>query len=150
MAGIMFSKCLLHVPIRNEVRRSLLGARRQSLALCSYSTKQQPKEQKSEPREKLFEKNAAINPLKHPDFFDVKSIFTTNDLYRARVHMGHKEGTLNPRMKPYLLGSRLGYLIFNLDETSRLLRDALNFAAHIAYRRGIILFINRTRQVCFV
>lgn len=62
------------------------------------------------------------------------------DLFDAKVHYGHKEGTLDPNMKPYIFGSRLGYLIFDLDKTAELLQDALNFTAHIAYRGGIILF----------
>lgn len=49
-------------------------------------------------------------------------------------------------MKPYIYGSRLGYTIFDLDQTASHLRLALNFAAHIAYRGGVILFLNRGSQ----
>lgn len=63
------------------------------------------------------------------------------DLFDARVHYGHKDGTLDPNMKPYIYGSRLGHLIFDLDKTAEMLCDALNFAAHIAHRGGIILFV---------
>lgn len=45
-------------------------------------------------------------------------------------------------MKPYLFGSRLGHLIFDLDVTAEHLQDALNFTAHIAHRGGIILFVS--------
>lgn len=87
-----------------------------------------------------------IDPLKHPDFFGVHKLFTVKDLFEARVHLGHKEGSLNDHMRPYLFGSRLGHLIIDLDQTAELLRDALNFAAHIAFRGGIILFITRHPQ----
>lgn len=87
------------------------------------------------------------DPLNHPDYFNVHNMFTTSDLYRARIHMGHKVGTLHPAMKPYILGSRLGHIVIDLDQTTQLLRDALNVTAHIAYRKGIILFVNRSRQV---
>lgn len=72
------------------------------------------------------------------------------EMFDARVHLGHKEGTLNPLMKPFILGSRLGSLIIDLEQSKQLLADALNFTAHIASRGGIILFINRSRQVCQV
>ncbi|XP_016945292.2 small ribosomal subunit protein uS2m [Drosophila suzukii] len=81
--------------------------------------------------------------LKHPDYFQVHNLFTVRDLFNARVHYGHKEGSLDDRMRPYLFGSRLGHLIFDLDKTASHLRDALNFTAHIAFRDGIILFFNR-------
>jgi small subunit ribosomal protein S2 len=49
-------------------------------------------------------------------------------------------------MAPYIFGSRLGHLIIDLDQTVARLREALNFTAHIAFRGGIILFVNRSRQ----
>lgn len=87
-----------------------------------------------------------IDPLKHPDYFQVSKLFTVKDLFDARVHFGHKEGTLDDRMRPFLYGSRLGHLIFDLDQTAELLRQALNFTAHVAYNSGIILFICRSAQ----
>lgn len=68
------------------------------------------------------------------------------DLFDARVHFGHKEGSLDDRMRPYIYGTRLGHIIFDLDKTAIHLRHALNFAAHIAYRDGIIMFVNRNAQ----
>jgi len=41
--------------------------------------------------------------LRHPDFFNVHNLFTVRDLFNARVHFGHKEGSLDDRMKPYVL-----------------------------------------------
>nr|BAN21269.1 mitochondrial ribosomal protein S2 [Riptortus pedestris] len=86
------------------------------------------------------------NPLNHPDYFNVRNLFTVKDLFDARVHYGHKEGTLDLRMKPFIFGSRLGHLIFDLDKTAELLQAALNFTAHIAYRDGIILFAGQYPQ----
>ncbi|XP_041981266.1 28S ribosomal protein S2, mitochondrial [Aricia agestis] len=83
------------------------------------------------------------NPLEYPDYFQVHNLFTVKDLFDARVHYGHKEGSLNEQMIPYLYGSRLGHLIFDLDVTAEHLRKALNFTAHVAYRGGIICFFNR-------
>ncbi|XP_075976675.1 mitochondrial ribosomal protein S2 [Anticarsia gemmatalis] len=86
---------------------------------------------------------AKTKPLDHPDYFRVHNLFTVKDLFDARVHYGHKEGSLNDFMRPYLYGSRLGHLIFDLDITAEHLRKALNFTAHVAYRGGIICFFNR-------
>jgi small subunit ribosomal protein S2 len=84
-----------------------------------------------------------INPLHHPDYFNVANLFTIRDLFEARVHFGHKEGSLNDQMKPYIYGSRLGHLIFDLDQTAEHLRRALNVTAHIAFQGGIICFFCR-------
>ncbi|KAK7861933.1 hypothetical protein R5R35_009394 [Gryllus longicercus] len=88
-----------------------------------------------------------LDPLKHPDYFKVHELFTISDLFEARVHYGHKIGSLNEYMKPYIFGSRQDHLIFDLDITARHLRQALNFTAHIAYQGGIILFISRNAQM---
>lgn len=84
-----------------------------------------------------------INPLQHPDYFNVANLFTIRDLFEARVHFGHKEGSLDEKMSDYLFGSRLGHLIFDLDKTAENLRRALNVTAHIAYQGGIVLFFCR-------
>lgn len=84
--------------------------------------------------------------LTHPDFFSVHNLFTVRDLFNARVHLGHKEGSMDDKMKSYLYGTRLGHCIFDLDVTAVHLRHALNFTAHIAYRDGVILFLNRGAQ----
>lgn len=88
-------------------------------------------------------KAVSSSPLNHPDYFQVHNLFTVKDLFEARVHFGHKEGSLNEYMIPYIYGSRQGHLIFDLDITAEHLRNALNFTAHIAYRGGIICFFNR-------
>lgn len=95
-------------------------------------------------------KKPIIDPLKHPDFFHVHNLFTVQDLFNARVHYGHKEGTLNKNMRPFLFGSRLGHLIIDLDQTAELLREALNFTAHIAFRDGLILFISKNPQSSYI
>lgn len=69
-----------------------------------------------------------------------------NEMFNARIYMGHKEGTLNPHMKRYLLGSRLGHTVIDLNQTKELLGDALNFMAHIVFNEGIVLFVCRSRQ----
>lgn len=82
----------------------------------------------------------------HADYFKIHNLFTVTDLFNARVHYGHRVGTLDNRMKPYIFGERLSHIIFDLDKTALHLRKALNFAAHIAYRDGVILFVARHPQ----
>ncbi|RZF34927.1 hypothetical protein LSTR_LSTR011421 [Laodelphax striatellus] len=88
------------------------------------------------------------NPLDHADYFHVHNIFTVEDMFKARVHFGHKEGSLDAKMKQFLFGSRLGHCIFDLDKSADFLRQALNFTAHIAYRGGVIVFIGQSPQNC--
>jgi small subunit ribosomal protein S2 len=87
-----------------------------------------------------------VHSLKQGDFFNLKNLFTLEDLMESRVHLGHKDGMLNPHMRPYIFGKRLGVLVFDLERTAKLLNDALLIAAEIAYRNGIILFVNPSRQ----
>ncbi len=87
-----------------------------------------------------------IDPLDYEDFFKVKELVKLQDLFEARVHLGHKEGNRNPFMAPYLFGNRLGSDIIDLEQTVPLFKEALNFAAHIAFRNGVILFISHHLQ----
>jgi len=89
---------------------------------------------------------AADDSLQSPDYFQVHNLFTVKDLFEARVYFGHKMGSLNRTMRPFVFGSRFDTVIFDLDLTAHYLRQALNFAAHIAYRKGIILFVTRSAQ----
>lgn len=113
---------------------------------CRYSTQTLPQSEEgvaavtSEPEDIMV---IADRILKQPDYFRVHDLFTVRDLLEARVHFGHKEGSLDDHMRPYIYGSRLGHLIFDLDQTASHLRSALNITAHIAFRDGIICFFNR-------
>lgn len=95
--------------------------------------------------EKLW-KATLEESLRHPDYFQVTDMFTVEDLFKARLHIGHTEGTLNEYMVPYLFGSRLSQLIIDLDQTTVHLRKALNFLAHMAFRDGMFLFVCRHKQ----
>lgn len=68
------------------------------------------------------------------------------ELVKARVHLGHKEGMLNKHMRPYIFGKRLGVLIIDLESTAKALTQALTVTTEIARRKGIILFIHHSRQ----
>lgn len=93
-----------------------------------------------------FSEISQIDPLQHEDFFEVRQLVTVTDLFLHRAHYGHVTGCRNNYMIPYLFGSRSGIDIFDLEQTVEHFQDALNFAAHIAYRKGIILFVDRSKQ----
>uniref|UniRef100_A0ABM5F735 Small ribosomal subunit protein uS2m n=1 Tax=Pogona vitticeps TaxID=103695 RepID=A0ABM5F735_9SAUR len=95
-------------------------------------------------KEKLLQE-----PLRHPDFFNVQELFSLRDLFDAQVHLGHKKGCRHRLMEPYLFGCRLDVDIIDLEKTMAHLQLALNFVAHIAYRKGVILFVSRNRQFCY-
>lgn len=86
------------------------------------------------------------DPLSHPDFFGVEAMTNVRQLLEARIHLGHKRGAWDPRMKPYLFGTRAGIHIFDLDKTLFHLRQALNVVGHVALRNGIILFMSERSQ----
>lgn len=84
----------------------------------------------------------AVNPLDAEDYFNIASLTSVEELFTSRVHLGHKAGAWNPLMKDFIYGTRAGVHIIDLEQTWRHLNVALNVAAHIAYRNGIILFVN--------
>ncbi|CAB3993801.1 28S ribosomal S2, mitochondrial [Paramuricea clavata] len=86
------------------------------------------------------------DPLQEPDFFQVSKLFSVRDLLNANIHLGHHEGCWNPFMKPYLYGSRERFHIIDLDKTATHLKLALNIMSHVAYRRGVILFVSTHPQ----
>ena len=88
------------------------------------------------------------SPILHPDYFALRPLLSIRAMMNARLHLGHKLGTLHDRMRPFLFGQRLGTCIFDLEQTREALFLALNFTAHLALRGGIVLFcsLNRDHQ----
>ncbi|KAG7207768.1 hypothetical protein KM043_009378 [Ampulex compressa] len=123
---------------------STLGSFHEYLPRCKLSTNIQSQEKST--NDILEESSNLIDPLTHPDFFQVHNLFTIKDLFNARVHYGHKEGSFDEHMRQFIFGSRMGHLIIDLDQTAVHLREALNFTAHIAFRDGIILFVSKNPQ----
>jgi len=93
-----------------------------------------------------FDKDVYNEMLKPDDAFNVHRLVDLKQLFDCRCHFGHKTGLLNEFMKPYLIGHRQDIAIFDLNQTVEHLKLALNFAAHIAFRDGIILFVNSNKE----
>ncbi|MDR2781171.1 MAG: 30S ribosomal protein S2 [Holosporaceae bacterium] len=68
------------------------------------------------------------------------------DLLENGVHFGHQTRRWNPKMAPYIYGSKDGIHIINLDRTLTLLQEALKVAGEVAADGGRILFVGTKRQ----
>ena len=71
---------------------------------------------------------------------------TITDLLEAGVHFGHQTRRWNPKMKPYIYGTRSGITIFDLGKTMRQLAAACDFLTETATNGGQILFVGAKRQ----
>ena len=67
-------------------------------------------------------------------------------LLEAGVHFGHQTRRWNPKMAPYIFGSKDKIHIINLDKTAAMMKEALNVAGNVAAEGGRILFVGTKRQ----
>ena len=72
--------------------------------------------------------------------------FTMRQLLEAGVHFGHQSRRWNPRMAPYLYGTRNGIHIIDLRETQPQLYRAMEAVRDIVANRGRVLFVGTKRQ----
>ncbi len=68
------------------------------------------------------------------------------DLLEAGVHFGHQTRRWNPKMRRFIFGERDGIHIIDLQQTERLLRQAQEFAADLAGRGGVVMFVGTKKQ----
>jgi small subunit ribosomal protein S2 len=71
-------------------------------------------------------------------------------LIDAGVHFGHQTKRWNPKMRPYIYGSRNGIHIIDLDQTAQLFRRAFDFVSEAVARGGHVLFVGTKRQAAEV
>ncbi len=67
------------------------------------------------------------------------------DLLQAGVHFGHQTRYWNPKMKPFIFGSRNKVHIINLEHTVPMFNEALGFLQNVASKKGKILFVGTKR-----
>jgi len=72
--------------------------------------------------------------------------FSLRQLLEAGVHFGHQTQRWNPRMEPFIYGSRNGIHIVDLTQTVPMLDAALNAVRETVSRGGRILFVGTKRQ----
>lgn len=73
------------------------------------------------------------------------SSVSMRQMLEAGVHFGHQTRYWNPKMAPYIFGSRSKIHIVNLEKTLPLFQDALNFVGSLAAKKGTILFVGTKR-----
>ncbi|WAT18657.1 30S ribosomal protein S2 [Aurantiacibacter sp. MUD11] len=71
---------------------------------------------------------------------------TMQELIEAGAHFGHQTHRWNPRMKPYIFGSRNGVHIIDLSQTVPLFARALDFVSSTVRAGGKVLFVGTKRQ----
>lgn len=72
--------------------------------------------------------------------------FTMRELLEAGVHYGHRTMRWNPKMAPYLYGSRNGTHIIDLQQTAPLLHQSLKTVYEVVRKNGRVLFVGTKRQ----
>ncbi|MFN7038027.1 MAG: 30S ribosomal protein S2 [Alphaproteobacteria bacterium] len=72
--------------------------------------------------------------------------FSIKQLIDAGVHYGHKTMRWNPKMAPYLYGSRDNIHIIDLQQTVPLLHRALETVREVVKNNGRVLFVATKRQ----
>ncbi|MBI2487599.1 MAG: 30S ribosomal protein S2 [Deltaproteobacteria bacterium] len=76
----------------------------------------------------------------------VSDVISMKQLLEAGVHFGHQVSHWNPRMKPYIFGSRNGIHIIDLQQTVTFFKKAYNFARDIVADSGEVLFVGTKKQ----
>ncbi|KKB96196.1 30S ribosomal protein S2 [Candidatus Arcanobacter lacustris] len=72
--------------------------------------------------------------------------FTIRELMEAGVHFGHKTMRWNPKMAPFLYGSRDDVHIIDLQQTVPLLHRALLAVYNVVKNNGRVLFVGTKKQ----
>lgn len=67
-------------------------------------------------------------------------------MLEAGVHFGHRTPFWNPKMAPYIFGSRNKVHIINLEKTVPMFERALKAVAKIAARNGTVMFVGTKRS----
>lgn len=70
---------------------------------------------------------------------------TMRQMFEAGAHFGHRTRYWDPKMAPFIYGSKDKIHIINLETTMPLFQDALNYISSLAARRGKILFVGTKR-----
>lgn len=73
------------------------------------------------------------------------SRLSMRDMLQAGVHFGHRTRFWDPKMAPYIFGSRNKIHIINLEKTVPLFEDAVNYASRLAANKCKILFVGTKR-----
>lgn len=76
----------------------------------------------------------------------VGELIGMKQLLEAGVHFGHQVSHWNPRMKPFIFGSRNGIHIIDLQQTVNLFKKAFNFVKDTVADGGEVLVVGTKKQ----
>ncbi len=68
------------------------------------------------------------------------------EMLEAGVHFGHQTRFWNPKMAPFIFGSRNKIHIINLEKSLPMFQDAMKFVKQLSANRGTILMVGTKRQ----
>jgi small subunit ribosomal protein S2 len=68
------------------------------------------------------------------------------DVLEAGAHFGHQTKRWNPKMKPFIFGSRNGIYIINLKKTLELFRSAVDAVTRMGQQGKVVLLVGTKRQ----
>jgi len=68
------------------------------------------------------------------------------EMLEAGVHFGHQTRFWNPKMAPFIFGSRNKIHIINLEKSLPMFQEATKFVRQLAANRGTILMVGTKRQ----
>ena len=71
---------------------------------------------------------------------------TMREMLEAGVHFGHQTRFWNPKMGPYIFGSRNKIHIINLEKSLPMFQEAQKFVKQLASNRGTIMMVGTKRQ----
>ncbi|MCC7271263.1 MAG: 30S ribosomal protein S2 [Alphaproteobacteria bacterium] len=72
--------------------------------------------------------------------------FSMRQLLEAGVHFGHHTRRWNPKMQPYIFGTRNGVHILDLEQSVPLLHRAMQAVRDVVAGGGRVLFVGTKRQ----
>lgn len=72
--------------------------------------------------------------------------YSLRQLLEAGVHFGHQKQRWNPKMKPFIYGTKNGVHIIDLTQTYTMLNNALTAVRDVVANGGRVLFVGTKKQ----
>ncbi len=67
---------------------------------------------------------------------------TIQELFDAKVHLGHETSRVHPKAKKYIYAAESGVSIIDLTKTAELLESAINFIQQLSKQNQILLMVS--------
>jgi len=69
------------------------------------------------------------------------------EMAKAGLHFGHRTSNINPKIKPYIFGTRNTIHIFDLEKTAEKFKEALKFIKELVSENKVLLIVGTKIQV---